>query len=137
MVPSYILFIATLFKIYHTDFRTCIIFILYENEYSRLFIILWFCFENKNKFTLYMFLSPFRQEIDHMNHEKLRRLAKEAFLEVLNLSDEQVNQIFWATHHIFSQKTNFQFPRNFWAFSRNIVCLFINYRFCENMYWAA
>ena len=41
-----------------------------------------------------MFLSPFRQEIDHMNHEKLRRLAKEAFLEVLNLSDEQVNQIY-------------------------------------------
>jgi len=31
-----------------------------------------------------------RQEIDHMNHEKLRRLAKEAFLEVLNLSDEQL-----------------------------------------------
>ena len=50
-----------------------------------------------------MFLSPFRQEIDHMNHEKLRRLAKEAFLEVLNLSDEQVNQ-FWATHYMFSQK---------------------------------
>ena len=41
-----------------------------------------------------MFLSPFRQEIDHMSHEKLRRLAKEAFLEVLNLSDEQVNQKF-------------------------------------------
>ena len=41
-----------------------------------------------------MFLSPFRHEIDHMNHDKLRRLAKEAFLEVLNLSDEQVKQKF-------------------------------------------
>ena len=51
-----------------------------------------------------MFLSPFRQEIDHMNHEKLRRLAKEAFLEVLNLSDEQVNQNFWTAHLLFPQK---------------------------------
>jgi hypothetical protein len=36
-----------------------------------------------------------------MNHEKLRRLAKEAFLEVLNLSDEQVKQNFLTAHLLF------------------------------------
>merc|ERR1719193_644449 len=31
-----------------------------------------------------------RQEIDHVNHEQMRRLAEEAFQEVLNLSNEQL-----------------------------------------------
>ena len=69
-------------------------FIEIGSAHTEMEIILSLSFENENKFTIYMFLSSFRHEIDHMNHDKLRRLAKEAFLEVLNLSDEQVNQKF-------------------------------------------
>ena len=81
-------------KIYHTDIQISVTSLLYENECSQLaiYIILSLSFENEKEIYRLYVLSPFRQEIDHMNHEKLRRLAKEAFLEVLNLSDEQVNQ---------------------------------------------
>jgi len=41
-----------------------------------------------------------RQEIDHMNHDQMRRLAEEAFQEVLHLSNEQLPENFLMKEYI-------------------------------------